>query len=77
MLTEGILDDHLVEGEFETGEEMGIEGVLAQSFARTYKANLFNFGLLPRTIDKATYVRIDQGDDVEIFDDVAEAASSG
>jgi aconitate hydratase len=56
---------------------LGIEGVLAQSFARIHKANLFNFGLLPLTIDQETYERIDHGDDVEIVDDVTEAIDSG
>ncbi|WP_254546162.1 aconitate hydratase [Halomarina pelagica] len=56
---------------------LGIQGVLAQSFARIHKANLFNFGLLPLVIDEETYERIEQGDDVEIVDDVAEAVSSG
>jgi aconitate hydratase len=56
---------------------LGIEGVLAQSFARIHKANLFNFGLIPLTIDEDTYERIDQGDEIEIVDDVAEAVDSG
>ncbi len=56
---------------------LGIEGVLAQSFARIHKANLFNFGLLPLEIDEETYERIDQGDDIEIVDDVADAVHSG
>ncbi|WP_135829820.1 aconitate hydratase [Halorussus halobius] len=56
---------------------LGVEGVLAQSFARIHKANLFNFGLIPLTIDEETYEQIDQGDDVEIVDDVAEAVRSG
>ncbi|RNJ25627.1 aconitate hydratase [Halosegnis longus] len=56
---------------------LGIEGVLAQSFARIHKANLFNFGLVPLTIDKADYENIEQGDDIEIVDDVAEAVDSG
>jgi len=56
---------------------LGIEGVLAQSFARIHKANLFNFGLLPLVIDAADYERIEQGDDIEIVDDVAEAVHSG
>jgi aconitate hydratase len=56
---------------------LGIEGVLAQSFARIHKANLFNFGLVPLEIDADTYARIEQGDDVEIVDDVAEAVRSG
>jgi len=56
---------------------LGIEGVLAQSFARIHRANLFNFGLLPLIIDEDTYEKIDQGDDIEIVDDVREAVESG
>lgn len=56
---------------------LGVEGVLAQSFARIHKANLFNFGLLPLEIDEETYEQIEQGDDIEITDDVSEAVRSG
>ncbi|WP_123536711.1 aconitate hydratase [Halosimplex salinum] len=56
---------------------LGIDAVLAQSFARIHKANLFNFGIVPLTIDEDTYEDIDQGDDVEIVDDVAEAVRTG
>ncbi|MEF8937630.1 MAG: aconitate hydratase [Halovenus sp.] len=56
---------------------LGIEGVLAQSFARIHRANLFNFGLLPLEIDEDTYEKIDQGDNIEIVDDVADAVTSG
>ncbi|WP_101294071.1 aconitate hydratase [Halegenticoccus soli] len=56
---------------------LGVEGVLAQSFARIHKANLFNFGLVPLTIDEDTYDRIEQGDDIEIVDDVGEGVRSG
>ena len=56
---------------------LGIEGVLAQSFARIHRANLFNFGLLPLEIDEDTYEKIDQGDDIEIVDDIAESVTSG
>jgi aconitate hydratase len=56
---------------------LGIEGVFAQSFARIHKANLFNFGLIPLTIDEETYEQFDQGDDIEIVDDIAEAVRSG
>jgi aconitate hydratase len=56
---------------------LGIEGVLAQSFARIHRANLFNFGLLPLEIDQETYDKIDQGDNIEIVDDVADAVTSG
>jgi aconitate hydratase len=56
---------------------LGVEGVLAQSFARIHKANLFNFGLLPLEIDDETHDRIEEGDDIEIVDDVAGAVRSG
>jgi aconitate hydratase len=56
---------------------LGIEAVLAQSFARIHRANLFNFGILPLTIDDDTYERIEQGDDVEVVTDVATAVTSG
>jgi len=56
---------------------LGVEGVLARSFARIHKANLFNFGLLPLEIDEETHERIEQGDDIEIVDDVAGAVRSG
>ncbi|MFB6301823.1 MAG: aconitate hydratase [Haloferacaceae archaeon] len=56
---------------------LGIEAVLAQSFARIHKTNLFNFGLVPLTIDAETYERIEQGDDVEIVGDAATAVREG
>jgi aconitate hydratase len=56
---------------------LGVEGVLAQSFARIHKANLFNFGLLPLEIDQEAYDKIDQGDDIEVVDDIAEAVRTG
>ena len=56
---------------------LGIEAVLAQSFARIHKANLFNFGILPLAIGQDTYDRIEQGDDVEVVTDVAPAIASG
>jgi aconitate hydratase len=56
---------------------LGIEGVLAQSFARIHRANLFNFGIVPLTIDQDTYDAIDQGDEIEIADDVYEGVTSG
>ncbi|WP_435181025.1 aconitate hydratase [Halorussus sp. AFM4] len=56
---------------------LGVHGVLARSFARIHKANLINFGLLPLTIDDGTYDRIEQGDDIEIVDDVASAVRDG
>ncbi|MFC6989692.1 aconitate hydratase [Haloplanus sp. GCM10025708] len=56
---------------------LGIESVLARSFARIHKANLFNFGILPLTIDEDTYEKIEQGDDIEVVDDIAEAVANG
>ncbi|WIV67115.1 aconitate hydratase [Natrialbaceae archaeon AArc-T1-2] len=56
---------------------LGIDGVLAQSFARIHRANLFNFGIVPLIIDEDTYEQIDQGDDIEIVDDVREGVESG
>ncbi|PSQ19812.1 aconitate hydratase [Halobacteriales archaeon QS_8_69_26] len=56
---------------------LGVEGVLAQSFARIHRANLFNFGLVPLIIDEDTYETIDQGDHVEIVDDLREGIESG
>jgi aconitate hydratase len=56
---------------------LGVQGVFAQSFARIHKANLFNFGLIPLNIDEDTYERIDQGDHIEIVDDVGEGVRSG
>ena len=56
---------------------LGVEGVLAESFARIHKANLFNFGLIPLEIDGADCERIEQGDEIEIVDDVADAVRSG
>ena len=56
---------------------LGIEAVFAQSFARIHKANLFNFGIVTLAIDAETYERIDQGDDLEIVDDVPAGVRSG
>ena len=56
---------------------LGIEAVFAQSFARIHKANLFNFGIVPLAIDAETYEEIDQGDDLEIVDDVPAGVCSG
>ncbi|MFP4625344.1 MAG: aconitate hydratase [Natronomonas sp.] len=56
---------------------LGIQGVFAQSFARIHRANLFNFGLLPLEIDQGTYDRLEQGDDIEIVDDVASGVRNG
>ena len=49
----------------------------AQSFARIHKANLFNFGIVPLAIDAETYAKIEQGDDIQIVDDVPAGVRSG
>ena len=41
---------------------LGVQAVLATSFARIHKANLINFGILPLEIEKADYERLRQGD---------------
>ena len=56
---------------------LGVKAVLAQSFARIHRANLFNFGLAPLQIDEETYEQIEQGDEIEIVDEVGEAIASG
>ncbi|MFC3960154.1 aconitate hydratase [Halovivax cerinus] len=56
---------------------LGVEAVLAQSFARIHRANLFNFGIVPLVIDEDAYDGIDQGDEVEIVEDVESGVSEG
>jgi aconitate hydratase len=56
---------------------LGVEAVLARSFARIHRANLFNFGIVPLVIDEDAYERIDQGDEVEVVDDVTAGVDSG
>ena len=56
---------------------LGIEAVFAQSFARIHKANLFNFGIVPLTIDAETYDRLGEGDDLQIQGDVGTAVTEG
>lgn len=45
---------------------LGVQAVLAESFARIHKANLVNFGILPLTIAPADYERLQQGDVLRI-----------
>jgi len=55
---------------------LGIEAVVAKSFARIHKANLLNFGLLPLTfVDNDDYDKIDEGDDLRI-DNVIEGVDA-
>ncbi|RJX44457.1 aconitate hydratase [Halonotius aquaticus] len=56
---------------------LGIEAVFAQSFARIHRANLFNFGIVPLTIDEETYAKIEQGDDIVVVDDIGGGVRDG
>ena len=56
---------------------LGLETVLAKSFARIHWQNLVNFGVLPLTFaDAADYDRLELGDTIEIAG-VAEALAAG
>ena len=56
---------------------LGLETVLAKSFARIHWQNLINFGVLPLTfVDPADYDRFELGDVIEI-EDVSGALSRG
>ena len=56
---------------------LGVEAIFAQSFARIHKANLFNFGLIPFEIDASTYDRLNQGDTINVVDEVAQGVRTG
>ncbi len=45
---------------------LGVQAVLARSFARIHKANLVNFGILPLVISEADYDALADGDDLEL-----------
>jgi aconitate hydratase len=46
---------------------LGVQAVIAKSFARIHLANLINFGILPLTFkDEGDYQAIDQGHEIEI-----------
>jgi len=47
---------------------LGIQAVLATSFARIHKANLINFGILPLEISRTDYETLQQGDKLQIQD---------
>jgi len=54
---------------------LGIQAVIAKSFARIHLANLINFGILPLTFkDEGDYQWLDQGDEIEI--EVAETRNN-
>ncbi len=45
---------------------LGVQAVLAKSFARIHRANLINFGILPLEIAEEDYERLNQGDELEM-----------
>lgn len=45
---------------------LGVQAVLARSFARIHKANLVNFGIVPMVIDEETYAALNDGDEIEL-----------
>jgi aconitate hydratase len=55
---------------------LGVQAVLATSFARIHQANLINFGILPLQISKEDYEKLEQGDELRI-DGALEALESG
>ncbi len=56
---------------------LGVSAIFAQSFARIHRANLFNFGLLPFEIAPDTYEDIEQGDEIDVVDSVADGVKAG
>ena len=57
---------------------LGVDGVIAKSFARIHFANLLNFGVLPLTFaDPDVYDRLLEGDEMAIVGDVADAIRAG
>jgi aconitate hydratase len=56
---------------------LGVQAVLAKSFARIHKANLVNFGILPLVIDDATYQALKNGDEIELSSVHAAIAGDG
>ena len=56
---------------------LGVEAVLAKSFARIHKENLINYGLLPLQFEREDdYDQIQQGDQI-MLDNVRESIQSG
>lgn len=45
---------------------LGVQAVLAKSFARIHRANLVNFGILPLTITPQVYDSLHDGDEIEL-----------
>jgi len=56
---------------------LGVRGVFARGFARIHRANLFNFGIVPLTVDDAAYERIEQGDSLAVVDDLRDGVLDG
>lgn len=55
---------------------LGIQAVLARSFARIHRANLVNFGILPLVVEQGVYESLQDGDELE-FTDVRAALDAG
>ena len=56
---------------------LGVEAIIAKSFARIHWQNLVNYGILPLTfIDRNDYQKIDQGD-ILVIDNARKAVSEG
>jgi aconitate hydratase len=55
---------------------LGVQAVLACSFARIHKANLVNFGIMPLVISPEDYATLAQGDRLEMRD-IRSAVESG
>jgi aconitate hydratase len=55
---------------------LGIQAVLATSFARIHRANLINFGLLPLDVSREAYDALQQGDEL-VLEGAREAVDSG
>ncbi len=53
---------------------LGVQAVLARSFARIHRANLINFGIMPICIDADTYASLAKGDAV-LIGNILEALS--
>lgn len=57
---------------------LGVDGVVAESFARIHFANLINFGVVPPMFaEDGVYERLEEGDELEIVGDVADQVHSG
>ncbi len=55
---------------------LGVQAVLARSFARIHRANLVNFGIVPLEIAAADYEALQQGDELRV-ENAREALAAG